>query len=64
MEELMECLRDGVRPVCGYEAATWIYNLKYNMLKPSMTGMNCQSALGILLYYCIVRYSSRATLGK
>jgi len=46
MMELMECLRDGVKPICGDEAATWIYNLKYNMLKPSMIGMQCQSALG------------------
>jgi len=48
MVELMECLRDGVNPICGRDAATWLYNVKYNMLKPSMIGMQCQSALGTI----------------
>jgi len=54
MIELMECLRDGIKTICGYEAATWIYNLKYNMLKPSMIGMHCQSVLGAFTLHTIV----------
>jgi len=54
MVEFMECLRDGVKSICGPEAATWIYNLKYNMLKPSMIGMQCQSAIGMFMYGVVV----------
>ena len=59
MVELMECLRDGVKAICGLEAATWIYNLKYNMLKPSMMGMQCQTVLGAFISYCILIFTAR-----
>jgi len=51
MVELMECLREGVKQICGDQAATWIYGLKRNMLKPSMNGMHCQSLLGTTCGY-------------